>query len=203
MSDISSLNNENELNQTLFKKYDDLVGFNGIEETQIKSTFKIELGKIRKISSRKILGYISQNYLKCKLDYNASEFRKLRMADLKKEHPMKPLRGEIYNAYITTNVGSEISGMHPVVVLSNAHTNIYADKINVLPIEGDGRKVPSYLASLTDNDLEYGNLLKNPSRIIIPEILTIDKARLGVKVGKINNSKMLEINKKIAKQLSL
>jgi mRNA-degrading endonuclease toxin of MazEF toxin-antitoxin module len=113
------------------------------------------------------------------------------------------IRGEIYNALITENIGSEINDNHLIVVISNERTNIYADKINVLPIEGDGAVVPNYLEQLTNNDLEYGHLDKNPSRVIIPEILTIDKARLEHRIGKIKKEKIDQISKKILKQLSL
>lgn len=139
----------------------------------------------------------------CRLHYNSLEYRKIRINDNYKHHPIRPMRGEIYNAIITENIGSEINDNHLIIVMSNPKTNIFADKINVLPIEGNGNIVPKYLVQLTNDDLEFGALDKDPSRIIIPEILTIDKARLGMKIGKIKDSKMKTISDKLKKQLCL
>lgn len=172
------------------------------QQTIIKYT-NINIKNIKDISFSKLKKFIKNLYILCKLHYISLENRKIRDKHPEKRHPIQPLRGEIYNALITENIGSEICDNHLVVIISNPHTNIFAEKINVLPIEGDGNKVPSYLVKLSNEDLEYGKLDKNPSRIIIPEIITIDKARLGLKIGLIKKEKMLEINKKIIKQLSL
>ncbi|WP_248928666.1 type II toxin-antitoxin system PemK/MazF family toxin [Paenibacillus hamazuiensis] len=123
----------------------------------------------------------------------------------KKQHPIKPIRGQIYNAFIGENVGSELSGEHPVIIIQNTAGNLFAQKVNVLPIEGDGNVVKEpYQVKLTSDDLEDGvQLLKDPSRVIISDVLTIDKAKLGIKVGKIKDEKMKKINECLMIQLEL
>ncbi|KQL54521.1 hypothetical protein AN964_14140 [Heyndrickxia shackletonii] len=54
-----------------------------------------------------------------------------------------------------------------------------------------------------DQYFHYGNLDKDPSRINITEILTIDKARLDTRVGKIKNDLFKDINFKLKRQLGL
>ena len=159
--------------------------------------------KLKKISLNKSVKIIKTIPQKAKLHYFSKEYGKKRLTHEKKYHPIKPFRGEIYNAEITENIGSELCGNHLVLVVSNSSTNIFADKINVLPIEGDGNKVPHYLAKLTNEDMKTGHLDKDPSRVIIPDVLTIDKSRLGMKIGRVDDEKIKEINIKLKKQLSL
>ncbi len=189
----------NSANDSLYESYSQLEGLDDDQSNSLKD--ELTIASIKKISYSKVLRLIKNIPAMCRMHYISREFRRLRKSDPNNHHPVKPKRGEIYNALITENVGSEISDNHLVVIISNERTNIYAEKINVLPIEGDGQNVPPYLAKLENIDLEFGFLDKNPSRIIIPEILTIDKARLQLKIGKIKKEKMIEINTKLKRQL--
>ena len=85
------------------------------------------------------------------MHHNSIENRKLRSSHEKKFHPVKPYRGEIYNAFITEGVGSELCGNHLVVIIQNKKANIYSEKVNVLPIEGDGTKINPKKIALDDN----------------------------------------------------
>lgn len=99
---------------------------------------------------------------------------------------MKPQRGEIYNAFITEGVGSELYGNHLVIIVQNKKGNIYSEKVNVLPIEGDGTKInPNYQVRLSSDNIIGCKLDKDPSRIIITDIMTLDKTRLGRKIGRL------------------
>ncbi len=71
------------------------------------------------------------------MHHNSLENRKVRDVHPKNFHPVKPQRGEIYNAFITEGVGSELCGNHLVVVVQNKKGNIYSEKVNLLPIEGN------------------------------------------------------------------
>jgi len=140
----------------------------------------------------------------CRLHQLSLDNRKLRSEHPSKYHPIRPSRGEIFNALITENIGSELCGNHLVIIVSNDTGNIYAEKVNVLPIEGDGNKInPKYQMRLSNTDLDWGHLDKDPSRIIFTDILTIDKARLGLRIGKAKNEKMKDIAKKLRQQLNL
>lgn len=126
--------------------------------------------------------------------YNSLENKRMRHLHPKGFHPIRPQYGEIFNAYITEGVGSELCGNHLVVIIQNPKGNIYSEKINVLPIEGNGNKInPNYHLQLTSNDMALGTLDKDPSRIMISDITTIDKARLGRKIGKLTPEYLAQI----------
>ncbi len=104
----------------------------------------------------------------------------------KNSTPSNLTGGEIYNAFITEGVGSELCGNHLVVIIQNEKANIYSEKVNILPIEGDGTKInPNYQIRLSSAELADGKLDKEPSRIIVTDITTIDKARLGRWIGRL------------------
>ena len=84
----------------------------------------------------------------------------------------------------------ELTRNHLVVILQNQNSNMYSDKVTVVPIEGDWNKIkPSYQTKLTNENLYSGKLNKDPSRIIFADIMTIDKSRLGRKIGILKDEK--------------
>lgn len=185
--------------------YNELKDIEDDKKLALSAMFTGILTNIKNTSFRKMSAIIKDIPSICKMSYESHENSQLRKATYNKVHPIIPSRGEIYNAFITEGVGKELCGTHPVVIIQNQSQNIHAEKVNVLPIEGDGNKVnPKYQEQITSNDLENNvKLQKDPSRIIISDILTIDKARLGKKVGKLKKEKMDIIDKKIRNQLSL
>lgn len=181
---------------------------NNLEETNkltILSMFNGILSNIKNTSVRKITDIIKDIPAICKMHYTSYEYSLSKKSTYNKVHPIVPVKGEIYNAFITVGVGKELCGSHPVVIMQNQSQNIHADKVNVLPIEGDGNKINSkYHVQIISNDLEDNIILtKDPSRVIISDILTIDKARLGVKIGKLKQDKINMINEKLKIQLDL
>ena len=105
-------------------------------------------------------------------------------------HPIIPTRRKIYNTFITEGVERELTGNHLVVILQNQNSNMYSDKVTVVPIEGDWNKIkPSYQTKLTNKDLYSRKLDKDPSRIIFADIMTIDKSKLGRKIGILKDEK--------------
>lgn len=185
--------------------YNDLKNLEESDKQTLSSMFVGILSTIRKTSFRKMSSIIKDIPAICKMSYESYENSQIRKLSYNKVHPVVPIRGEIYNAFITEGVGKELCGTHPVLIIQNQNQNIHSEKVNVLPIEGDGNKInPKYQEQIASTDLE-GNtiLLKDPSRVIISDILTIDKARLGKKVGKLKNEKIEIINEKIREQLDL
>lgn len=171
---------------------------------KLKEEFYNIINIIEKSNSYKILQYLKQIPLLCYLNNLSIENRKLRQLDENKLHPKGVGRGEIYNLKITEGVGSELSDNHLVIIIQNKKGNMYSEKVNIIPIEGDGKSInPNYQMQLNNADLIEGMLDKNPSRIILTDIMTYDKARLGTKIGKINQDKMKAINIKLKKQLEL
>lgn len=184
--------------------YNSLKDISDPDKMTIVSMFSGVIGSLKHISINKITNIIRFIPDMCKLHHSSCENRKLRNSHEKKYHPIKPLRGDIYNAIITEGIGSELSGNHLVIVVQNKKGNMYGEKVNVLPIEGDGNKInPNYQIKLSNNDLESGCLDKNPSRIIITDIMTLDKARLARKIGKVKPDYMIRVDKMLKTQLGL
>lgn len=192
------------ISEKIKEKYHALNNLSEDNKSNIMTIFESQINKIKNISTNKVLALILDIPLLCFLHYHSRENRRLKNLDEKRFHPIRPIRGEIYNAHITENVGSELCRNHLVIIISNKQGNLYSEKVNVLPIEGDGNIInENYQMKLTNEHLEWGKLDKDPSRIIITDILTLDKARLGNKIGKIKEEIMLELNGKIVKQLNL
>lgn len=185
--------------------YKDLNDLENIHKATLLSMFNGVLSNIKNTSFRKVTDIIKDIPSICRMNYISYEYSLLKKSNYNKLHPVIPVKGEIYNAFITVGVGKELFGMHPVVIMQNKSQNMHADKVNVLPIEGDGKKInPKYQVPITSDDLEGDNkLTKNPSRVIVSDILTIDKARLGVKIGKLKEETVEILNEKLKKQLDL
>lgn len=165
--------------------------------SNIASVFSVENG-------REIKRYLKDVITNIKLNSHSKNNRNLQVANLDKTHPLKIYTGEIYYITMTDGVGTELKGDHLGIVIQNKKANLYSSKVNIVPIEGDGSKInKNYNVELTNNDLTEGHLDKNPSRIITTDILTIDKCRLGKKIGKITPDKLDEIKKYIRKQLDI
>lgn len=114
-------------------------------------------------------------------------------------HLVRPKRGEIYLASITTGAGSALTGQHLVVIISNNKGNLYSDKVMVVPIEGNGNKInPSCHVQLLNADPDFGRLDKTLSRIVVADIMTLDKARLQHRIGAVVPTNMEELDNKIS-----
>ena len=184
--------------------YNTELPLNTKDASTISTIFNETLAAIKHISVNKAIKYLQALPLICHLHYNSLENRRIKNSNPKKLHPIIPQRGEIYNAYITEGVGSELCSNHLVLIIQNSKGNMYGEKVNVLPLEGDGSKInPNYQVRLTNADMETGHLDKDPSRIIITDITTIDKARLNRRIGKIKPECMAMVEKVLRQQLSL
>ena len=184
--------------------YKDLKNLEPNNKVTLQSMFCGVLNNIKNISFRKSTSMIKDFTSVCELSYISHENTEKRKQSNTNMHPIIPTRGEICNAFITEGVGKELSGNHLVVVIQNEKSNIYSDKVTVVPIEGDGNVIKkAYQVKLTNKDLDYGKIDKDPSRIIFADIMSIDKARLGRKIGALSKEKMNRLDLLIKKHLDL
>lgn len=184
--------------------YKDLRKLDSTTQNTLINSFSGILSTIKTLSASLVSKLLQDIPKICRMHFDSSENSRIKSITPNKIHPIKPRRGEIYNAYITTGVGKELEGNHPVIIIQNDKANLYSEKVNVIPIEGDGNKINLiYNVKLTEFELESGHLDKLPSRAITSDILTLDKARLGRKIGKLNDDTMKTISKNIKNQLSL
>ena len=185
-------------------EYNTLANLNDNDKSSLTTVFQGILLHLKHLSVTKAVTYLRHIPEQCRMHHNSLENRKLRDSHPKRFHPVKPQRGEIYNAFITEGIGSELCGNHLVVIIQNKKGNIYGEKVNVLPIEGDGTKInPNYQVRLSSTDLAFGSLAKDPSRIIVTDITTIDKSRLGRKIGCLSPNCLATVDKLLKKHLEL
>ena len=98
-------------------------------------------------------------------------------------------RGEIYSADFGTGFGSEQGGVRPVLILQNNTGNKHSLTTIVAAITGRKTKaaLPTHVAIMTSG-------LKTESTVLLEQIKTIDKARLGEYIGRCD-SKIILYNK--------
>ncbi len=151
-------------------EYNSLNNINDSDRSSLTSVFQGILISLKHISVNKAISYLRYIPEQCRMHHNSSENRKLRSSHEKKFHPIKPYRGEIYNAFI----------------------------------EGDGTKInPNYQVRLSSAELADGKLDKEPSRIIVTDITTIDKARLGRRIGRLTPECLAIVDKLLKNHLEL
>lgn len=110
------------------------------------------------------------------------------------------LRGEIYVADLGEGIGSEQSGRRPVLIIQNDVGNKHSPTVIVSPVSskiGAKAKLPTHYL------LSPGNGLDLPSVVLLEQIRTIDKARLGKYIGKIEDKHFRKINRALAVSVGL
>ena len=102
-------------------------------------------------------------------------------------------RGDIFYAVLNeAAVGSEQTGIRPVVILQNNVGNLYSPTVIIAPITSKV-KVKSKLPTHIFID-EKSNGLPKDSLILLEQIRVIDKSRIRNYIGHIGNNDMKEID---------
>lgn len=99
-------------------------------------------------------------------------------------------RGEIYWADLNPVVGSEIAKIRPVLIVSNNVNNQFGSTVTILPVTSSTTKVYPFEVVLNAN--EGG--LPNQSKVKANQIRTIDKARIGKRIGQLDSARMKSID---------
>ncbi|MBO5036836.1 MAG: type II toxin-antitoxin system PemK/MazF family toxin [Clostridia bacterium] len=101
-------------------------------------------------------------------------------------------RGDIYYADLSPVIGSEQGGIRPVLIIQNDVGNKYSPTVIAAAITSKLNK--SRLPTHIEVDArEYG--LAKDSIILLEQIRTLDKQRLKERMGHLNESKMIDVNK--------
>jgi mRNA-degrading endonuclease toxin of MazEF toxin-antitoxin module len=105
------------------------------------------------------------------------------------------------------NVGFEFNSLHLGLILQNDTGNTFRNTTIIIPITDykDGKFDKHVNIKLTNDDLEskvLNGLVKDPSKLKLEDIRVIDKARLGVKIGKVKPDYMKVVENKLKKLLS-
>ena len=109
-------------------------------------------------------------------------------------------RGDIFNAELNPIIGSEQGGTRPVVIISNDIGNRHSPTVIVAAITGMNHKkadIPTHI------NVKGHNSFEKDSIILLEQIRTIDKQRLGEYLGTLDNNLMLAINRALAISIGL
>ena len=102
-------------------------------------------------------------------------------------------RGDIYYADLSPVVGSEQSGVRPILIIQNDIGNKYSPTIIGVPITSKAKiRMPTHIA-IEGN--KYG--LDKDSIILAEQIRTLDKSRLKEKVGRLDKKVLEQVKKAI------
>lgn len=118
---------------------------------------------------------------------------------LKRRLTMKEIkRGEIYSADFGAGFGSEQGGVRPVLILQNNTGNRHSPTTIVAAITGRKTKaaLPTHVAIMTSG-------LKTESTVLLEQIRTIDKARLGEYIGRLDSKTLTAVDRAIVVSLGI
>ena len=111
-----------------------------------------------------------------------------------------PRRGELYWVNLDPTIGTEIAKTRPGLIISNDIGNQYSDRVIVAPITSQHTDrvypfevlIPQGEAGLTQD-----------SKVLLDQIRSIDKQRLGDRMGLLSAHRMTEIDRAIRLSLSV
>ena len=102
-------------------------------------------------------------------------------------------RGDIYYADLSPVVGSEQSGIRPILIIQNDIGNKFSPTIIGVPITSKSKiSMPTHIA-IEGN--KYG--LEKDSIILAEQIRTLDKSRLKERVGRLDNKVLNKVKRAI------
>ncbi len=113
---------------------------------------------------------------------------------------MNVKRGDIYFADLSPVVGSEQGGMRPVLIVQNDVGNKYSPTVIAAAITS--RLGKTRLPTHIDVSAERVGLQKD-SVILLEQIRTIDKRRLGEKMGHLDSATMNAVDAAISVSFGL
>jgi mRNA interferase MazF len=109
-----------------------------------------------------------------------------------------PRRGEIYWVNLDPTVGSEISKTRPAVIISNDVGNEYSRRVIVAAMTSQGTdRVYPFEVFVPAGD---GGLART-SKVLLDQIRSVDKGRLGTRIGMLSTGLMADVDR--AMRLSL
>lgn len=107
-------------------------------------------------------------------------------------------RGEIYYADLSSAFGSEQGGIRPVLILQNNMGNHYSPTTIVAAITSKEKKnlLPTHVP------IPAGCLKRN-SVVLLEQLRTIDKTRLGDCIGRLDKATMAKVDHAIITSLGI
>jgi mRNA-degrading endonuclease toxin of MazEF toxin-antitoxin module len=184
------------------------VSFNDDVEKEFNEKFLSFKQKIFPFNLSKCKEIFSWIITQIELDSQSKRFYRLKLENPDKSHPIRPKRGEVYTINYGANVGFEFSSPHLGLIIQNDTGNRYRNLTIVIPItEFKDGKFDKYInKKITNEDFEskeINGLDKDPSKLKFDDMRAIDKARIGVRVGKVKSIYMRDVEKQLKEVLGL
>lgn len=107
-------------------------------------------------------------------------------------------RGDVFYADLTGSVGSEQGGLRPVVVIQNDKGNRFSKTLIIAPISSKLAKPP-----IPTHVMIPSTTLDRVSMILLEQIRTIDKQRLGQWICALDTQTLEQINQALKISLGL
>ena len=109
-------------------------------------------------------------------------------------------RGEVYVADLSGSIGSEQRGKRPVVIVQNDIGNQHSSTVIVACITTKAKKtnMPTHIIVRMEN-----GTLSRESMVMAEQLRTIDKSRLGDRIGTVDQTTQLRIDKALAASLAI
>lgn len=103
-------------------------------------------------------------------------------------------RGEIYLVDLSSQVGSEQSGIRPALIVQNEQGNSHSPTTIICPLTSQEKTPVSTHVTLNPSD---AGILK-VSTVLCEQIRVVDKSRVKRKLGEVvNRDKIEDINRKL------
>ena len=111
-----------------------------------------------------------------------------------------PRRGELYWVNLDPTIGSETAKTRPCVIVSNDVGNEVSARVIVAPLTSRGLdRVFPFEVLIPKRE---GGLAET-SKVALDQIRTVDKRRLGRRIGALSSSRMRAVNRAIRISLDL
>lgn len=107
-------------------------------------------------------------------------------------------RGDIFWVNFGVNIGCEQNGNRPAIIVSNDTCNKVSATVTVVPLTSKRKtSLPTHVL-ITSSDCGE---LSSTSLALCEQVRTIDKSRIGNKMGKVSKVKMEAISTALREQL--
>lgn len=106
-----------------------------------------------------------------------------------------PKRGEVYWVSLDPTLGSEIKKKRRGVILSNDSSNKYSPRVIIGPIASSIERIYPFEAKI--------NMTDRISKVLLDQIRSIDKKRLGKRICLLTVDEMYDIEKALKITLGL
>lgn len=100
-------------------------------------------------------------------------------------------RGDIYYVDFGEKAGSEQGGVRPALVVSNNKANKHSPVVTVIPLSARVWK-KKYLPTHVQIQLKKSSGLNKPSMALAEQVETLDKTRLGERIGEVLDDMVME-----------